>query len=1456
MAPKPTCSAYKCRFHLGIGLVIGSSSFAFADADTFNTRNRFWDSMGLSWTAGTAINVKLTSTNNAPTVANVIPNQTGTVGTAFSYAFPTNTFNDADATDTLTYSATKADDSILPTWLTFDAATRTFSGTPTTAETVSVKVTASDGNGGSVSDDFDITVSATPAAGAPAITAPNVFRVPAVLSVDLSGITDTDGVTGIATTATYKWQRFDSTGANLETDSIGTDSTYTLTDADAGKTLKVVVSFSDDGGNSEGPLTSDATRAIAAAATCNAPTLTGGATLLGSARKVTVKQFDLGVRAWWGFSKSANAGSIGNASFTTADTEDYEILGVATRANHKWWVVLDVAIPTAVQRTVAVHFCDEDIAFGPVTPSEISGDHHYFGPALTQTWSQHAERTIYLSQDTTAPTLTSATVNGTSLVMNFTEPLGAAASLANTAFAGKKNSVATALTFSATAPAISGSTVTLTLAAASSVSASDTNVLVSYTKPTTGTANKLVDAAGNEAATFTDQPVGNLLADSTAPELTTANTAVLAADGLTLTLTYNEALKTTSVPDRDVFTVEATPMGGSEETLNLAAASGVSVTGSTVVLKLARPMAHNDGSVKVTYAKPTTGAVIEDATGNPAAGFSDQAVENLSTVPRISIAAMYPDVSSLIALPVLRVTRSNAGAADDLRVNLNVTQSAPYVAREMEAVFIKAGETSTMGTISLDYPGNTNGDLTYTVAPSNDYAPALAPNNAATMLVKAPASGLPLSIRHDQTSWTVNEGDTADVTVTFTLAPGLAEPRDAYEVYLGIEREEAELGDFVDPTNFQPTAVAAAGAWQMAGGVMTQTVTISTVTLQDTEVEANERFYLYFTLANNDQSLDILLDDPQERERTTVFILDDDPVEVTGVAVTSTPGGGYYGVGDTIEFTVTFNAYMLVTGQPQFEFQLGRGTRQALGQEIEDEMEVTFEYTIVAGDGDDRDGISWGANALRLNGGSIVIYAKQDVPGIPRIADLDHGRQATLPGHKVDVAIPTLTSATVNGTSLVMNFTEPLGAAASLANTAFRVEKNGVTTALTLSSTAPAISGSMVTLTLAAASSVSASDTNVLVSYTKPTTGTANKLVDAAGKEAASFTDQPVGNLLADSTAPELAAAVLAADGLTLTLTYNEALKTTSVPDRDVFTVEATPIGGSEETLNLAATSGVSVTGSTVVLKLARPMAHNDGSVKVTYAKPTTGAVIEDATGNDAAGFSDQAVTNNSTVPRVSIAAVYPDATPGIAPPVFRFTRSNTGTAPLTLNLTGTQDANYITFPPFIRIPANATTYERAPNVTYLGNTSGNLTLTVAGGDDHLPALAPNDSASVLMKMPPSGPVALVTQPPAYSVREGELVNERLIATTGAGVARPRASFTVAIYTTAGTATINTDYNHISVNVPFPVSGWTATGRRGIHANTDAQFPDPCPRRRRARGRRNVQDNTPEHPGGKPGYYP
>ncbi|MXW69102.1 MAG: hypothetical protein F4Z61_03990, partial [Acidimicrobiia bacterium] len=106
------------------------------------------------------LTINVSAVNDAPTVATVIPDQMATAGTAFSYAFPAGTFSDVDSGDTLTYSAAKSDDADLPPWLSFTPATRTFSGTPAAADAglLMVKVTASDGNGGTVSDTFTLTV--------------------------------------------------------------------------------------------------------------------------------------------------------------------------------------------------------------------------------------------------------------------------------------------------------------------------------------------------------------------------------------------------------------------------------------------------------------------------------------------------------------------------------------------------------------------------------------------------------------------------------------------------------------------------------------------------------------------------------------------------------------------------------------------------------------------------------------------------------------------------------------------------------------------------------------------------------------------------------------------------------------------------------------------------------------------------------------------------------------------------------------------------------------------------------------------------------------------------------------------------------------------------------------------------------------------------------------------------
>ena len=90
------------------------------------------------------VTITVSPVNDAP-IAPSIPDQTATEVVAFTYKAPA--FTDPE-NDTLTYTATLSDGNPLPSWLSFDADTRTFTGTPLEADglaTHTIEVTASDG---------------------------------------------------------------------------------------------------------------------------------------------------------------------------------------------------------------------------------------------------------------------------------------------------------------------------------------------------------------------------------------------------------------------------------------------------------------------------------------------------------------------------------------------------------------------------------------------------------------------------------------------------------------------------------------------------------------------------------------------------------------------------------------------------------------------------------------------------------------------------------------------------------------------------------------------------------------------------------------------------------------------------------------------------------------------------------------------------------------------------------------------------------------------------------------------------------------------------------------------------------------------------------------------------------------------------------------------------------------
>ncbi len=111
-------------------------------------------------TASDTFDLSVLNTNDTPVLANAIGNFQVLEDAEFSVALPADQFFDVDAGDSLSLEVVRMDGSTLPSWLSFDMATRTIRGTPENADvgSFSLKVIATDGAGATVRDTFSATV--------------------------------------------------------------------------------------------------------------------------------------------------------------------------------------------------------------------------------------------------------------------------------------------------------------------------------------------------------------------------------------------------------------------------------------------------------------------------------------------------------------------------------------------------------------------------------------------------------------------------------------------------------------------------------------------------------------------------------------------------------------------------------------------------------------------------------------------------------------------------------------------------------------------------------------------------------------------------------------------------------------------------------------------------------------------------------------------------------------------------------------------------------------------------------------------------------------------------------------------------------------------------------------------------------------------------------------------------
>ena len=178
------------------------------------------------------------SANRAPQATSTLPTQTAAETKTFSYVIPASTFTDANG-DTLSYSARLADGGRLPTWLRFDAASRTLSGTPpVNTPDLTLNITATDSGGLAASTALTLTTPGNQPPGGAIVLDDGTPVVGQTLAFSQT-LNDADGLGTLG----YQWLAGGVT--------VGTGTRYTVTALDVGSRLQVTAFYTDGAGNAE-----------------------------------------------------------------------------------------------------------------------------------------------------------------------------------------------------------------------------------------------------------------------------------------------------------------------------------------------------------------------------------------------------------------------------------------------------------------------------------------------------------------------------------------------------------------------------------------------------------------------------------------------------------------------------------------------------------------------------------------------------------------------------------------------------------------------------------------------------------------------------------------------------------------------------------------------------------------------------------------------------------------------------------------------------------------------------------------------------------------------------------------------------------------------------------------------------------------------------------------------------
>ena len=306
----------------------------------------------------------------------------------------------------------------------------------------------------------------SPATGGPGIQ--GVARAGETLTATTSGIRDDDGRDNAV--FAYQWVRSE-LGAKTGTDIVGaTGPSYVVTAEDEGKAITVRVTFKDDVGNRESVI-SNAVVAAAALPQTRAPGPPGAP--------------DVSPRDSTSLAVTWTAPASDGGSAVTGYKVQWK------EAADSWDTPADVseAAATGTSHTITGLTGGTEYSVRVLAINDV-------GEGLPSDDGSGTPR------ETVPPELSGASVDGATLTLTFNEALDEDSKPATTAFTVTVGGNVRAVDY----VDVIGGAVTLTLASA--VTSQDT-VTVSYTVPASASAERLRDAVGNAAASFTGRSVTN-----------------------------------------------------------------------------------------------------------------------------------------------------------------------------------------------------------------------------------------------------------------------------------------------------------------------------------------------------------------------------------------------------------------------------------------------------------------------------------------------------------------------------------------------------------------------------------------------------------------------------------------------------------------------------------------------------------------------------------------------------------------------------------------------------------------------------------------------------------------------------------------------------------------------------------------------------------------------------------